>query len=136
MNRTLDFIVLFLASGGIALAGFSPASQSAYAQTAGLIAIEGNVYDAKTGRPLPNVAVSLQGSAGYAVFAALTDVSGFFAMTAFPQQQDQSYELKAVCNTRKGSAETTQFMYSPLRSEQVYSRRIYLALPRGQSGCR
>jgi hypothetical protein len=110
----------------------------AEAQAPGSFAIEGHVFNAKNGRPLPGVIVSYAASLVNDIVisgATPTDDNGFYEMEFTPPTGATTLEFFAVCRTKRhGDVRYYGRFYSTPRLE-VYRRDFYITLPRGVSTC-
>lgn len=111
---------------------------SAAAQESNAIAVEGYVFDQKTLRPLANANVTLSQLGIDGIGRGLsvpTNSNGFYSLTLVPPVESVSNDLKATCNTKRGTVESTSPIYHPLQTDRVYQRNFYITLPRSLTRC-
>lgn len=125
--KKVAFLVLFLIG-----------ASEAIAQVPTDFAIEGHVFNAKNGQPLPGVVVNysatLPNGDGVGV-ATPTDDNGFYYIEYGLPPDGVTVEFFAVCRTKKrGDIRYDTRFYSVIRPE-VYRRDFYITLPKGVSTC-
>jgi hypothetical protein len=109
----------------------------ANAQQDGFGSIEGNVFDATTLKPLPNVSVLLQiklDQQSDTTALSTTDSNGLFIDEIGAISNGQSATLTAFCKTKKGTVTSATFFY-PVVRPTIYYRNFYLTLPRNIHAC-
>lgn len=111
----------------------------AVAQVSGDIAVEVEVLNKRTGRPLENASVYLFQTAGTSSTGGgfFTDANGFIAVEAPPFPGATINHLEILCRDGRRRRNYTQIvsLYAELQTDRIYHRRIYLDVPSKLDHC-
>lgn len=113
----------------------------AHAQSDTVAFVEGHVLNAETGAPLQNVQVVVVRHLGNGLFDfghTLTDKGGLYTLSMVVGGPEAPTDLYIECTPTKSGKlirYTTEF-YSIVVPARVYTRDLYVRLPKGDSQCR
>ncbi len=117
-------------------------NQSVVAQSEAIAAVEGHVFNSENHRPLQNVnvvLVSYPGGDAFGYASSISDKGGFFqvALPTDPPLQSIAIDLYVEC-TPKNSGKLIRYktsFYRDLVAGRVYTRDMYIRLPKGDTEC-
>ena len=127
--------ILFLFALPCVLAAATPA----FAQISGNIAVEITVRTLSDSKPVNGAGVFLNqilngSSAGTSME---TDSNGFVALEAVPASPTVFNTVEINCRIARKRVNLTQtiYLFSHLQTDRLYTRTVYLNLPKGYSNC-